>query len=272
MNLRGATYLALALLLALQACTPERRPAKVPKFIAPVLDEAEVISAADEALMNNFARVLQKRTGAQIAVYTVPTLSGQEPAMFATETAEAWGGGTKAEDNGVLVLVVPGDRKDHTATGRGVEGVLPDSLVGSLRRKFLVPAFKSGDFGGGLRQYLYELGVRIASESEREPGQLSKDFAQLLGVKGATNTTPTGTQKQPRKRRKQSWLNWLFLGFIFLTMIGGGLRGRRRYGFWGAMMMTSGMGRSGARSSGGFGGGFGGGGGSFGGGGAGGSW
>jgi uncharacterized protein len=272
MKLRRATYLGLATLLVLQACAPEREPVKVPKFIAPVLDDAEVISAADEALMNNFAKVLQQRTGAQIAVYTIPTLSGQEPAMFATATAEAWGGGTAAQDNGVLVLIVPGDRKDFTATGRGVEGVLPDSLLGTLRREILVPAFKSGDFGGGLRQYLHELGVRIASESEKEPGELSKDFAQLLGVKGATPSAPAGAQKQPRKRRKQSWLNWLFLAFIFLTMIGGGLRGRRRYGFWGAMMMTSGMGRGSGRSSGGFGGGFGGGGGSFGGGGAGGSW
>ncbi len=271
MKLSSVTYLGLALLLVLQACTPEREPTKVPKFIAPVLDDAEVISAADENLMNNFAKVLQKRTGAQIAVYTIPTLSGQDPAMFATATAEAWGGGTAAQDNGVLVLVVPGDRKDFTATGRGVEGVLPDSLLGSLRREILVPAIKAGDFGGGLRQYLYELGVRVASESEEQPGELSKDFAQLLGVKGATPISPSQAQKKP-KRRKQHWANWLVLAFIALTMIGSGFRGRRRYGFWGAMLMTSGMGRSGGRSSGGFVGGFGGGGGSFGGGGAGGSW
>ncbi len=261
---------ASLVLVPLLACN--EKPRELPQWTAPVLDQAEVIAAADEELMNNFVRVLEQRTGAQIAVFTVSTLAGQEPSMLATETAERWGVGNKEKDNGILVLVAPADRKDFTATGRGVEGVLPDSLVGSLRREILVPAFKAGDYGGGLRQYLYELGVRIASESEQQPGELSKDFAQLLGVKGAVSLAADGAQKSPRKKRRQHWANWLVLAFILLTMIGGGMRGRRRYGFWGAMMMTGMGSRSNGRSSGGFGGGFGGGGGSFGGGGAGGSW
>lgn len=269
MRLQPVSTSWLLLLVAVLACN--EKPRELPKWTAPVLDEAEVISAADEELMNNFVRVLEKRTGAQIAVFTVSTLAGQEPSMLATKTAERWGVGNKEKDNGVLVLVAPGDRKDFTATGRGVEGVLPDSLVGSLRREILVPAFKANDYGGGLRQYLYELGVRIAAEAETKPGELTNDFAQLLGVNGAVPLVDNGAQRKPGKKR-QSWANWLVLAFILLTMVGGGMRGRRRYGFWGAMMMTGMGGRSSGRSSGGFGGGFGGGGGSFGGGGAGGSW
>lgn len=221
--------------------------------------------------MNNFVRELEKLTGAQIAVYTVPTLAGQDPAMLATETAEQWGVGNKEKDNGVLVLIAPADREYFTATGRGVEGVLPDSLVGSLGRDILVPAFKANDFGGGLRRYLYELGIRIASEDEQQAGELSKDFGLLLGVDGSKQ--PTASKPRKKKRKGQHWANIALAIFFFLFMIGSGLSGRRRYGFWGAMWMAGGLSRgSGRRSGGGFGGGFGGGGGSFGGGGAGGSW
>ncbi len=258
----------LCSVLVVDGCA--EKPQELPKWTAPVLDQAGIIPPADEQLMNKFVAVLEKRTGAQIAVYTVSTLGGQDPAMLATQTAERWGVGNKEKDNGILVLVAPADRKDFTATGRGVEGVLPDSLLGSLRREVLVPAFKAGDYGGGLRQYLYELGIRVASESEKQPGELSKDFAQLLGVKGATPIASSKTRRS--SRRKQHWGNWVVLALIFLFMVGGGMKGRRRYGFWGAMMMTGMGGRSRGRSSGGFGGGFGGGGGSFGGGGAGGSW
>ncbi len=265
------SFAVLALLACLGSCAKVKPPA-IPKWTAPVLDEAQVIPAADEERMNQFVKVLEQRTGAQIAVYTVATLAGQDAAMLATELAEQWGVGNREKDNGVLVLIAPADRKDFTATGRGVEGALPDSLVGSLRRDVLVPALQSGDYGGGLRQYLYELGVRIAAEDEKEPGELTKDFAGLLGVKGAAPTAVGGKPKS-KQRRKQHWSNWLVLAFILMMMIGGGLRGRRRYGFWGAMWMAGMAGRSGhGRSSGGFGGGFGGGGGSFGGGGAGGSW
>jgi hypothetical protein len=151
-------------------------------WTAPVMDLANVIPEDDEERMNQFVKVLQKQTGSQIAVYTLDSLEGRDPGQVATEMANRWGVGDEAKDNGVLVLVAVGDRKDFTATGRGLEDVLPDSFVGSLRRKVLVPAFRAGNYGQGLRQYMYELSLRIVSQEESPPGELSKDFEALLDL------------------------------------------------------------------------------------------
>ena len=115
---------ASLVLVPLLACN--EKPRELPQWTAPVLDQAEVIAAADEELMNNFVRVLEQRTGAQIAVFTVSTLAGQEPSMLATETAERWGVGNKEKDNGILVLVAV--VRGLVLGGVGVLGLVPRVL------------------------------------------------------------------------------------------------------------------------------------------------
>lgn len=258
--------------LALTSCARGRK-VEIPAWTAPVLDQAQVIDEKDEKLMNRFSQVLHERTGAQVAVLTLQTLGGADPAMYATEVAQKWGVGDKAKDNGVLVLIVPGERKYFTATGRGAEGPLPDSLIGTLQRDILVPAFKSGAYGAGLRQYLYELGARLAAEGE-DGQRLAGEFASLLGIKPGT-TTDTGGESSRKKKGGSGyrWLTWLLLALFIGGSFGGGL-GRRGRGIGMAGLLLGGFGGGyGRGGGGGFGGGFGGGGGGgFGGGGAGGGW
>ena len=68
-----------------------------------------------------------------------------------------WKLGQKGKDNGVLVTLALQERKYRIEVGYGLEGVLPDSLVGSLGRELLVPAFRAGDYGGGLAALAGEL-------------------------------------------------------------------------------------------------------------------
>ena len=176
--------------------------------------------------------------------------------------ADAWKVGKKGEDTGVLVLVAVDDRKVRVVTGYGVEGVLPDGLVGNIQDTEMVPEFRAGRMGEGIWRGVAQMARRIAAERG----------VTLTGVP-APRAAPPPPQQIPF---------WVILLVIVLAMIVMAQRNKRgiRGGRGGPIIIPGGFGggRGGDRGGGfggfgGGGGGFGGfGGGGFGGGGAGRSW
>jgi uncharacterized protein len=232
----------------------------------PVLDQAEVLSPDDEHRLAAFVVAFEQSTTVEMALVTVPSTGGQDPALFATELGQKWGVGKKGKDNGLVVLLVPGERAYFTAVGYGLEGTLPDSRVGTLQREVLVPALKQAEYGRGLRDYVHALAVEIIG-AERKDGL---DVPGLLGVPEGRSRSAEGPRRSgPWNGILMAVFGLLVVGSLFLPRrrrlggpwLGGGFGGMRHGGFGG------GLGGSG------FGGGFGGfGGGGFGGGGSGGRW
>jgi len=158
------------------------------------------------------------------------------------------------------------DRKRFISTGYGLEGILPDALVGRIGRD-MVPALRANDFDGA---------VTLAV------GRISQIIAADAGVKLA----PLQGRAAPPQQQQQIGLGGLLALVIFIIIIiiflgrfgGGGLLGfllGMFLGGWGGGGRggRGGWGGGGGGFGGGGGGGFGGfGGGSTGGGGAGGSW
>jgi uncharacterized protein len=83
---------------------------------------------------------------------------------YAMRVAETWKPGAKGKDNGVVFLIAVQDRELFIATGYGVEGALPDGLVGEIRDRVVVPRFKQGNLAGGIRAGTEALAERIARE------------------------------------------------------------------------------------------------------------
>ncbi|MHB8836075.1 MAG: TPM domain-containing protein [Candidatus Methylomirabilia bacterium] len=171
-------------------------PAMPPNY---VVDLAGVIDDGVEARTNALLRELEERTTAQVVVLTLPTLDGESLEAFSIDLAHnRWKLGQKGKDNGVLLTLAMQERKYRIEVGYGLEGVLPDSLVGSLGRQVLVPAFRAGDFGGGIAAMAGELATRVAAGSgvtlsgappvavrrsgrpAAEPSPLAKGLALLL--------------------------------------------------------------------------------------------
>ena len=50
----------------------------------------------------------------------------------------------------MLLVVALNARKYRIEVSYGLEGVLPDSLVGGIGREYLVPCFKRGDYSTGI--------------------------------------------------------------------------------------------------------------------------
>lgn len=113
-----------------------------------VVDVSDVLSASAEAKLNQTLKDFDKT--AQIAVVTVKTTQPLEYTDYALQLARKWGIGSKEKNNGVLFLIVTGDRKVRIETGRGAEGNITDSEAGRILDQAVVPSLKTGNWEEGI--------------------------------------------------------------------------------------------------------------------------
>ncbi len=120
--------------------------------------------------MNNVISELHTDLGVEIAVVTVQDVGGT-PKSFATELFNTWGIGDAEANNGLLVLLVMGERRLEMETGYGLESTLPDGWLGTMQQQAMVPHFKQGEFGAGLIAGLADINARLRqSPDEAETG------------------------------------------------------------------------------------------------------
>jgi len=141
-----AVVLFLLLVSFAVASTPE--PPAVPRDY--VVDLAGVMDNSVKSQLNALLLELEQKTTAQVIILTVRSLDGQGIEEFALNTLTKWKLGQKGKDNGVLIAVAVQDRKYRLEIGYGLEGVLPDSLVGTIGRTYMVPNFRKGDYSSGI--------------------------------------------------------------------------------------------------------------------------
>ena len=262
----------LVAVLAWAACAAVASASVEPTVPRPqgwVSDYVGVIDAATRKRIEAQVAELRAKTGAEISIVVVATTEPLTAFDYAIKIAEDWKPGGAERDNGVLFLVATEDRALFILTGYGVEGALPDGRVGAIRDQIVVPAFRRGDFGGGIAAATAEMVRIIAADAGVE----------LTGVAPTPPPSPRRTRPSPLVLIAVLGLIGLLLFVVVrypvvaAALMQGQRRGRHRYGGW----------RHGGWGGGGFGhggfgglgggGGFGGfGGGGFGGGGAGGRW
>ena len=124
--------------------------ADVPYLTGRVVDTAEILKPETRKQLGEQLRQHEQKTTHQVAVLTVPTLDGESVEEYAVRVFEQWKLGQKGKDNGVLVLVVPQDRRMRIEVGYGLEGTLPDAIAARIIRNVMTPRFKDGDYDGGI--------------------------------------------------------------------------------------------------------------------------
>lgn len=128
-----------------------------------VVDLAAVVDPSTTGRLNGYLKELEQKTGAQVVVLTIKSLEGEALEAFSIRIAhDRWKLGQRGKDNGVLLLVAVGDRKYRIEVGYGLEGVLPDSLVGSIGRDLMVPYLKRGDYPSGIAAAVLAIANEIA--------------------------------------------------------------------------------------------------------------
>jgi uncharacterized protein len=209
----------------------------IPKPQGPINDFAEVIPPSHEQKMTAITTELYQKTGTAVVVVTMPDIGGAEYNEYANRLYSEWGIGKKGEDKGVLIFVTVKERKMRIETGYGVEGILPDGLVGEIRDRYMIPYLKQDNYGEGILNGTLAVAQVISKEADIE----------LTGQVAA---------RAPKKGR--SGFGFLPIVLIILFLM---FASRRRGGSWLfflPLLLGGGRGRGGGFGSGGFGGSFGG--------------
>ena len=142
--------LQLILLAAVLLAAVLSAASNVPYLTGRVTDNAEILSKPVRQSLAERLKAHEDRTGNQIVVLTTPSLEGESIEGYAEAVFKEWKLGQKGKDNGILVIVAPQDRRMRIEVGYGLEGILPDSLAGSIIRDVITPKFKTGDYNGGI--------------------------------------------------------------------------------------------------------------------------
>lgn len=135
----GILFLLLISLLA--GCTGEEPPILIPKVEKDsyVYDQGEFLGSDAESAMNQFLVELEKQTTIEFAVITVPTLGNLTIDSYAVKLGNELGIGKADEDNGILLLVSRKDEKVRLEIGKGLQGILTDSVSGRILDDYFVP-------------------------------------------------------------------------------------------------------------------------------------
>jgi uncharacterized protein len=139
-------FLSAFLLLAASAGAAT----EIPFLTGRVNDNAQILSESARQSLSDELKAYEDRTGNQIAVLTVATLDGGGIEEYAVAVFKEWKLGQKDKDNGILILVVPNDRRMRIEVGYGLEGSLTDGTAGQIIRNIMTPKFKNGDYDGGV--------------------------------------------------------------------------------------------------------------------------
>lgn len=160
----GCFFIVLALLFLLPIASANATN-RFPQPQGAVNDFASVIPADVKKIMEDLAVDLLQKTGTTVVVATVKTVGDSDPDAYANELYENWGIGKKGEDKGVLIFFALLERGVRIETGYGVEGILPDGLVGRILDEYVVPYIKQSDYGMGLLNGMLAVGQIIAKDA-----------------------------------------------------------------------------------------------------------
>jgi uncharacterized protein len=244
-----------------------------PALTGRVVDGANILSPQVEADLTTKLENLEKTTGRQLVVATVPSLQGYEIEDYGYQLGRTWGIGQKGTNTGALLIVAPTERKVRLEVGYGLEPILTDALSSVIIQTAVLPKFKAGDLEGGVTAGTDAVIAQLALPDEEAKAKAAQAFKVSEEAERGSGVSPILA------------LLILFIVIVVLSQIFGrrgrqGRQGGGRSGLGSALpwiilngMLSGGRGGGGSGlGGGGGGGGFSGGGGSFGGGGSSGSW
>ncbi|MDZ4272356.1 MAG: TPM domain-containing protein, partial [Erythrobacter sp.] len=195
-----------------------------PELTGRVVDNADILTPEAEARLTAKLEALETQSQRQLVIATIPDLQGYDISDYGYQLGRAWGLGDAERNDGALLLIAPNDRKVRIEVGYGLEGYLTDALSALIIQNQILPAFRDGDFPGGI-----EAGTdAIITQLQLPPEEAAQIAADAGKKRAGDGGFPVGV------------LIWLaFMVFFFILPIMSGRRRRRKYrskgaGPWGA--------------------------------------
>jgi uncharacterized protein len=157
----------------------------IPYLTGRVNDNAGILSAETRQLLTDSLKTHEDRTGNQIVVLTVTSLDGVNIEDYSNAVFNEWKLGQKGKNNGILIVIVPEDRRMRIEVGYGLEGSLPDLLASRIIQEIMTPKFKNDDYDGGITDGVNAVIEVLDGKSlpenavNEEDGSSSHSFSQM---------------------------------------------------------------------------------------------
>jgi uncharacterized protein len=158
-----------------------QQPLPVPALSGRVIDQTGTLDAAQKAALEARLAAFEAEAGPQIVVLLVPTTAPEDIAAYAQRVGDTWKIGRRDVGDGLLIVVAKNDRRVNIQTAKALEGAVPDLAARQIIDRAIVPAFRAGDYAGGLDAAVQQLIAR--SRGEGLPAPTRPD-------RGAANTAP----------------------------------------------------------------------------------
>jgi uncharacterized protein len=166
--------LALCLALALNGAVRAQDVLPVPALSARVVDVAKLLGETERVALEQKLAEFEAQAGPQIVVLLVASTLPEDIASYAQRVGDSWKIGRRSIGDGILLLVARDDRKVRIEVAKALEGAVPDLAARQIIDRAITPAFKRGDYAGGLNAGVDGLIARVRGEHlpapERQAG------------------------------------------------------------------------------------------------------
>lgn len=142
-----------------------------------VNDFAGILSSSEKAELEGMISNFERNTTIEIAVVTISSLNGTDIETYSVELFEQWGIGKRNLDNGVLIVVAPNERQTRIEVGYGLEGNLTDLRSYDIIQNYMLPQFREGRYGQGLRDGVQKIMI-VTSGKGIDPAPSSSAYNQ----------------------------------------------------------------------------------------------
>jgi uncharacterized protein len=138
----AAVLLAVAFFAAGPALAAQKLA--LPPLDGHVVDTSGTLGHDDVLYLDGKLESIRVRTGFAIVALVTGPLQGEPIEDVAYSAFNTWQIGAKGKDDGVLIVVAPGDRRVRIETGKGVGGALTDLQSNDIIRNDMSPLLQQG--------------------------------------------------------------------------------------------------------------------------------
>ena len=134
-------------------------------FNEQINDEAHIFSQNERDELLNLVQNFEQNSTTQIAIVTLNSLESRSIEELSLEIARGYKLGQKKDNNGVLLVVAPNEKKVRIEVGYGLEGVLTDAISSEIINSVMIPEFKNGKMSEGVKDGVLAI-IKVASGEE----------------------------------------------------------------------------------------------------------
>ena len=134
-------------------------------FNEQINDEAHIFSQNERDELLNLVQNFEQNSTTQIAIVTLNSLESRSIEELSLEIARGYKLGQKEDNNGVLLVVAPNEKKVRIEVGYGLEGVLTDAISSQIINSVMIPEFKNGKMSEGVKEGVLAI-IKVASGEE----------------------------------------------------------------------------------------------------------